>query len=96
MTNQEDVISLVEGKIKWVIDVAKTLRANNIQLKQQVDGLLEALRAKDQEMEVLESKYQNLKLAKSLASSPEDVKNAKLQMSRMVREIDKCIALLNR
>jgi regulator of replication initiation timing len=96
MTNQEDVISSLKEKIKQVIDVAEGLRTNNIHLKRQVDELLEALRAKDQEMEVLESKYQSVKLAKTLVPSPEDNKNVKLQVSRMVREIDKCIALLNR
>ena len=96
MTNQDDIVSFLEEKIIRVIDVAEGLRTNNIQLKRQVDELSEAFRAKDQEMEVLESKYQSLKLAKTLTSSPEDVKNAKLRMNRMVREIDKCIALLNR
>jgi len=92
----DDVVSSLEGKIKQVIQVAESLNVSNSQLQQQVDELSRLLRAKSQEMEVLESKYQSLKLAKTLTSSPEDVKNAKLQVNRMVREIDKCIALLNR
>ena len=96
MTTEEDMISLLEGKIKQVIEIAESFRINNIQLKQQVDELTESLLVKDREMEVLESKFQSLKLAKTLTSSPEKVKSAKLQVSRMVREIDKCIALLNR
>jgi len=96
MTIEEDMISSLEGKIKRVIHVAEDFRINNIQLKQRVDELSEQLLVKNQEMEVLESKFQSLRLAKTLASSPEDVKNAKLQVNRMVREIDKCIALLNR
>jgi len=96
MAIQEDIISSLEEKIKQVIRVAEGLRANNSRLQQQVDELSGRLRDKDQEVEVLESKYQSLKLTKTMASSPEDVRNVKLQVNRMVREIDKCIALMNK
>ena len=96
MTEQDDVIFLLEGKIKQVIQVAEEYKADNFRLKQQIDELSDTLRAKNGDIEVLESKYQSLKLAKTLTSSSEDVKNVKLQVNRMVREIDKCIALLNR
>ncbi len=96
MAIQDDIVSSLEGKIKRVIDVAEGFRTSNLQLQQQVDELSEKLRKKSQEMEVLESKYQSLKLAKTLTTSPEDVKSVKLQVNRIVREIDKCIALLNR
>ena len=96
MTNLDDIISLLEGKINEVIRYAEELKASNIQLQQQVDKLSEQIRIKNQEMEVLGSKYQSLKLTKTLISSSEDVRNVKYQVNRMVREIDKCIALLNR
>jgi len=96
MPIQEDMISSLEEKINRVIRVAEGLKANNLQLQQQVDELTGRLRVKNQEMEVLESKFQSLKLTKTLTSSPEDVKNVKFQVNRMLREIDKCIALLNR
>ena len=96
MAIQEDIISLLEEKIIQVIRVAEGLKANNLQLQQQVDELTGRLRVRDQEMEVLESKYQSLKLTKTMTSSPEDVRNVKFQVNRMVREIDKCIALMNR
>ena len=92
----EDIVSSLEEKIKQVIQVAEKLRANNEQLQQQVDELFGQLRVKNQEVEVLESKYQSLKLTKTLISSPEDIRNVKFQVNRMVREIDKCMALLNR
>jgi len=96
MAIQEDIISSLEEKIKRVIQVAEKLRTNNEQLQQQVDELFGQLRVKNQEVEVLESKYQSLKLTKTLISSPEDIRNVKFQVNRMVREIDKCMALLNR
>ena len=96
MAIEDDMISLLEEKINRVIRFAEELKARNGCLQQQVDELVVQLRSKNQEMEVLESKFQSLRLAKTLKSSSEDVRNAKFQVSRMVREIDKCIALLNR
>ena len=96
MAIQENIISSLDEKIRRVIHVAEGLMDHNRQLQQQIDNLSSQLRMKDQEIEVLDSKYQSLRMAKTLISSAEDVKNVKLQVNRMVREIDKCIALLNR
>ena len=96
MAIQEDMICSLEEKINRVIQVAGKLGFKNRQLQQQIDELSGQLRAKNQEMEVLESKFQSLKLTKTMISSPEDIRNVKFQVNQMVREIDKCIALLNR
>jgi len=96
MTNQDDIISMLEIRINQVIRVAEGFKSDKDNLKQQVDDLLGKLYAKNKEIEVLESKYQSLKLAKTITLSSDDVNNARLQISRMVREIDKCVALLNK
>ena len=50
----------------------------------------------DNRLNDLEEKYNKLKISKALIVSSNDVHDAKLKVNRMVREIDKCIALLNR
>ena len=96
MIKQDDVISLIEGKLGRVIQLAEELLSENESLKRRVAELCGHLQAKEHEVEVLESKYQDLKVTKTLTSSSKDVKDVKLQVNSMVREIDKCIALLNR
>ena len=96
MAIQDEIIFSLEEKIKQVILVAEEMKTSNERLRRQVAELSEAVRVKDQEMEALEAKRQSLKLTKTLITSPEDVRNVKLQVNRMVREIDRCIALLNR
>jgi hypothetical protein len=44
----------------------------------------------------LEAKLNTLKMAKVLTGSKEENLEAKVKVSNLVREIDKCIALLNR
>ena len=45
--------------------------------------------------EALEDDYTNLKTAMTISLNGSDVKETKLRLSKLVREVDKCIALLN-
>jgi hypothetical protein len=47
-------------------------------------------------IEELEEKNQQLTLAKSLLADGESAQDARIKINRIVREIDKCIALLNK
>jgi hypothetical protein len=44
----------------------------------------------------LAKKVEDLKFAKTLAGANEDSHEAKIKINRLVREIDKCISLLNK
>ena len=96
MADIDDSISLIEDKINRVLRVAGNILSDNEDLRCQVEELKGQLDGKNDEIKVLESKYQNLKLTRTMTSSPDDIKNVKHQVDNMVREIDKCIALLNR
>ena len=47
-------------------------------------------------LKVLKQKYNNLKMARTITAASVDVDDAKLKLSKMVREVDKCIGLLRR
>ena len=70
-------------------------RSHNEMLLQENENLNHALKQKEKELADLKEKYSHMKAAKSIASveSPHD---AKIKINRIVREIDKCIALLNK
>jgi hypothetical protein len=70
-------------------DEKTTLRQSNIELQKK-------LKVQQTRISELELKYANLKIAKSLLVENEDSHDAKIRVNRIVREIDKCIALLNR
>ena len=44
----------------------------------------------------LKEKYNTLKFSKTVEATSGDVHFAKIRINQIVREIDKCIALLNR
>lgn len=47
------------------------------------------------EIDELQSGYLNLKTASAISLNGSELKKAKLRLSKLVREIDECIALLN-
>ena len=83
-------------KVKQIIAKHEALKQEKHQLTAEIrklEGVVNQLR---QENQVLDHKYENLKLAKLLAVSDRDSKDAKGRIQKLVREIDKCIALLNK
>ena len=73
------------------------------QSKQENKALLNEnvyLKIKFQEQEgrltELENKYNKISIAKAFEASSENTHEAKIKVNKIVREIDNCIALLNR
>lgn len=71
-------------------------------LKKEKEDLLDILAAKEQTLdklqqdyEKLKANYADLKQARVMSITNTDVDDTKKRLSRLVREIDKCLALLN-
>lgn len=93
---QKDIIVTLKDKIKKLLSLYNNLKAENKELEKQAEGHKLQLKNKEAELDFLKNKYNKLKLAKSLLASTGDSHDAKIKINRIVREIDKCIALLNR
>ena len=62
-------------------------------LKQENSDLYTELENKDEEIK--QNEYNNLKLAKMIEISDSDIKEWKTKISKLVREINKCINILS-
>jgi len=82
-------------KVMQMIASHDLLKQEKDQLLGKIGGLEGIIRQLQQENHLLEQKYGNLKLAKMMVASENDNKDAKNKIQKLVREIDKCIALLN-
>jgi uncharacterized phage infection (PIP) family protein YhgE len=91
-----DTFDQLQTRIRQVVELYQKERTENEQLKKKSNELEERLKLDDNRLIDLEGKYNKLKISKALIASSNDVHDAKLKVNRMVREIDKCIALLNR
>lgn len=96
MTENEAILNALESKLKTLISLYEQTKDENKKLSDHNKALQETIVAKDNAINDLQTKCDHLKLAKLVTSGSQDVHDAKLKVNRMVREIDKCIALLNK
>lgn len=93
---QKDIVVTLKDKVKKLLSLYNDLKAENTDLKSQSEKNKTIIKNKEAELDFLKNKYNKLKLAKSLLASSGDSHDAKIKINGIVREIDKCIALLNR
>ena len=96
MTAQEEqALHLFETRVRQLILSYQKLAQDNQRLQQE---LVEKQQARDEALaqnQQLNMDYNNLKLARMMTVNGEDLQSAKNRLSRLIREVDKCIALLN-
>ena len=94
--DQTEIFEGIRQKIQSVKVRLKAQQEENTRLKQQYADLQKAVQQKQLLIEELEQKNQKLALVKGILAEGEGTQDARIQINRIVREIDKCIALLNR
>lgn len=93
---QENSFDILKSKVKRIVELyEKEKERNNLLIKEKQE-LNDSYRIAEQKLKDLYTKYNKLKLAKIIVASGNDLHDAKLKVNRMMREIDRCIALLNR
>ncbi len=90
------VIIELKIKINTLFEQYKTIEKERDNLVQEKLDLLKQIEIITQKNYNLEYRYNSLKTAKMLTSNQTEVQEAKKRIDNIVREIDNCIALLNR
>lgn len=93
-TQEEQLIKTLQTRVRLLMERYRKLAAENEELYGMVDEKEKSIEALQKEKAELERKYETLKLAKMIEIGDNDIKNAKSRLSRLVRDVDKCIALL--
>ena len=93
---QHDLIIRLREKIRNLISLYEKTKEEKQLLKKENSELKNKLTVKEKEYEIIENKYNTLKLAKVISGDDGESHEAKVKVNRIVREIDKCIALLNK
>ena len=95
MTDEEKkLLSTFEARLRHLIYLHDELKRENAELKQLLEAKEEEYGKVQAEYRELELNYTNLKTATTISLNGSDVKETKLRLSKLVREVDKCIALL--
>ena len=96
MTKEEEkALHTFATRIRQLILAYQELKKENAELwslMAQKENELEAMKA---EVNLHKQNYANLKLAKMIEVNDSELKDAKQRLAKLVRDVDKCIALLN-
>ncbi len=93
-TNEHELLHLLETRVRQLILQDKDLQEQCRALEGRIaerDGKIEELK---QQVRDVQARYDNLKVARMLELSDSDTRNARQRLNRLVRDVDKCIALL--
>ncbi len=93
--DQEKLLAVFEVRVR---DLMALCDKQNQKIKELTDAFDQKEATLKQAMETiaeLNAKYDKLLTARALSVNNEEMKNAKMRLSKLVREVDKCIALLN-
>ena len=93
---QDKIHTSIKQKVQELISAYERLREENLKLTEQKVKLESVLQERELAYLELDKKYNQQQLAKAFAGSSEDAHDAKVKVNTIVREIDHCIALLNR
>ena len=84
-----------EAKVRQVIAQFRVLKQENADLYAELEGRDEEIKQLKADLAQSQHDYNNLKLAKMIEISDADIKASKTKITRMVREINKCISILS-
>ena len=91
----EELIVL-NRKLDELLEQYSNLRSEVTNLKNGNEVLKATLQDREEKMKELEIKYERVKLSGALLGEGENALEAKKKITELVREIDRCVALLNR
>ena len=91
-----DELKLLNRKIDELVNSYRDLKNENENLKTAKEALQTMLTERETEKKELENKYERVKLTGALLGEGENASEAKRKITELVREIDNCIALLDR
>jgi hypothetical protein len=95
MTDENNKLLVdLEVRIKQVLFLCDSLKGENARLKTEIQSKQKLVDETVKELRQLKTKYDGLKTARTITAASVDVDIAKTKLSKLVREVDKCINLL--
>ncbi len=90
------IIDNIEIKIEKLILAYNNIKIDKSNLQKNNDVLNARLQNQEKEIVALQDKIKLMNISKSVDVNSEDRKATRLKINEYVREIDRCIALLNK
>mgnify|MGYP001445160013 CR=1 FL=1 len=84
----------LEVRIKQILLLCDSLKDENSGLKSELTSKQKRIVDLEKNLHQLKTRYDSLKTVRTITAASVDVETSKLKLSKLVREVDKCINLL--
>jgi len=96
MTEREvEELKMLRSKVEELLGRYGKSQSELVTVRSEKEGLVKELSEKEEELVKLEEKYSKLQLSGAIKGDEESTRLARKRINKLVREIDRCIALLN-
>ncbi len=95
MNSNEKVIANFETRVRQLILRFQELKKENQELYTMVEKAEEEMKTLQAKLTQQENDYNALKMAKMMTISDGDLYTAKVRIQKMIREVNKCIAIMS-
>lgn len=90
------LILRLKANHKELFDLYQIERSHNAKLIEEIENYNNEIKKYKHKCQEIEIKYNNLKIASVLLGNEQKENSTKLAIDKIIREIDNCIALLNK
>jgi len=94
MTQNEKMLATFEARVRQLILRFQELKKENEELYQIVGKNEEDIKQLQSKLAQAENDYNSLKMAKMLEITDGDLERAKERVSKLIRDVNKCISML--
>ena len=94
MTQNEKTLAAFEARVRQLILRFQELKKENEELYQMVERNEQDIKSLRGQLTQADNDYNSLKMAKMMEISHGDLQGAKDRLSKLIREVNKCISML--
>ncbi len=95
MSSNEQKILAFETRVRQMILHFKQLKQENQDLREEVEKGKQEIENLQAKLVQADNDYNSLKMAKMMQITDGDLENAKARVNKMIRTVNKCIAILS-
>lgn len=95
MNPNEKAISTFETRVRQMILRFQELKKENMELYAMVEKNEQTIKELQEKLTQADNDYHSLKMAKMMEITDGDLESAKARIAKMIRDVNKCIAILS-
>ena len=95
MTQSEQLLSTFQTRVRQMILRFQELKKENAEIYAMMEEKEQRIKELEEQLAQMQKDYESLKMARMMTIIDKDLDGAKERVARMIRDVNKCIAVLS-